>query len=78
MADDKDIEMIATPGSSQIAAAGYDKDTKELRVQFASGALYSYDGVPEEAFTSIVHGPSAGSAFHNLVKLAGYSYQRLS
>lgn len=50
--------------SSNIAAIGYSHTTKQLEVQFkGSGAVYSYAGVPQEAFDALMSAESIGSHF---------------
>lgn len=50
--------------SSNIASIGYSHLTKTLEVQFkGSGAVYSYTGVPQEAFDALMSAESIGKHF---------------
>jgi hypothetical protein len=73
---DDDIEMQPITGSSQIAAVGYRPESQTLRVEFANGAVYEYEGVAQQVFDGLMAAPSVGSYFH-MVKAAGYGYRRV-
>lgn len=62
--------MQELTNSSTIAAVGYDPDSQTLRVRFAAGGIYLYEGVPEEIFTELVSAPSPGSFFARRVRKA--------
>jgi hypothetical protein len=49
--------------SSQIKAIGYDAPSETLRVQFNSGAVYDYAGVPAGAHTALAAASSIGAHF---------------
>jgi hypothetical protein len=49
--------------STDIAAAGYDPQTGELQVQFTTGAIYSYTGVPPEVYEGFLTASSKGAYF---------------
>lgn len=70
-------KTIPTPDSSNIANLQYDDETLELRVQFQKGGVYAYKDVPEEVFTMLSSAESVGSAFHTLIKSAGYEYEKV-
>jgi hypothetical protein len=56
--------MLLVPvQSTDIAAAGYDPQTGELQVQFQTGRIYSYVGVPPEVYQGFLIAPSKGSYF---------------
>ena len=57
--------------SSNVAAIGYDADSRELRVQFKGGAIYRYVGVPPEVHTALMGAPSKGSAVRSLLVRSG-------
>jgi hypothetical protein len=40
--------------SDNVSAAGYDEESMVMTVQFDSGALYEYYGVPAELWTSFI------------------------
>lgn len=57
--------------SSQIAAVGYDPEASVLEVEFHSGSVYQYDGVPPEVaipMQGLKAGVSIGSHFGAVVK----------
>lgn len=55
-------------GSSNIAGAGYDKDTRELAVRFHSGRTYTYLEVPEEVYEAFLAADSYGKYFNEHIK----------
>ena len=61
------ITMIPVE-SSNIAAIGYDKETKTLKVQFKGGADYFYKGVPAEHFAKLKDADSLGSYLGKHIK----------
>lgn len=66
--------------SSNIAAWGYRPGSGILRVRFTSGAIYEYEGVPETCWQNLLDESlplSVGERFHQFVRKAGYSYQRI-
>ena len=54
--------------SSNIRGVGYDKVSSTMYIEFTSGARYSYAGVPEEEYTSLVNAPSVGTYFHDNIR----------
>lgn len=67
-------QLHAVPGSSSVAAAGYDPDTQELTVNFVSGAQYTYSAVPPGVLEQLLSSPSPGKFVHQ--NLSTYHYQR--
>lgn len=61
------IEMMPL-NSSNIAAAGYDPEIGTLRIEFKSGAVYSYANVPAEVHADLMTAPSAGGYFFRNIK----------
>lgn len=53
-----------------------------LAVEFQSGTVYAYEGVPRSVYRRLVKaqrdGESVGSTFSREVRNAGYAYERLS
>lgn len=50
--------------SSQIESIGYDAAAKKMAIVFKrGGALYHYDGVPQEVFDGLMSAESKGSHF---------------
>lgn len=61
--------MERTPcTSSQIKSHGYDPDTKTLEIEFNTGAVYQYPGVPQERYDALCGAPSIGKAFGEHIK----------
>lgn len=53
--------------SSNLSAVGYKRETQTLYVEFNSGGLYRYDGVPELVYVQLMNAGSHGSFFaHNI------------
>lgn len=63
--------------SSNINQIRYDKDTKDLYVEFHSGGVYKYLDVPYEVFQVISNSESIGKAFHSLIKKGGYEFEKI-
>jgi len=62
--------------SSNIASIGYDPATFVLEVEFHSGGIYQYSGVPEDVYHSLMDAGAKGSYFHQNIKSAGYPYTK--
>ncbi len=54
--------------SSNICSIGYDAQESILEVEFRSGAVYQYSGVPEDAYQGFMHAASKGSYFRDYIK----------
>lgn len=54
--------------SSNIAAAGYDVETKVLDIEFNNGSRYSYDDVSKDVADGLFSASSAGQYFANNIK----------
>ena len=54
--------------SESIAAIGYDDDAEVLEVEFVSGAVYRYSGVPQDTFEDFRQAPSKGAFFNKNIK----------
>lgn len=46
--------------STAISSVGYDANAKILEVEFSSGAVYKYRGVPPGVYRSLMKSPSKG------------------
>ena len=71
-----DITMVPIT-SSNIAAAGYDDDTRTLRIEFSNGATYEYSGVSRDYFDGLLAANSPGAYFHRNIK-ESFRHTRLS
>ena len=54
--------------SSNLASVGYDKNQNILEIEFKSGSVYQYDGVPERIFVALLQAPSKGKFFWSYVR----------
>ncbi|MDH7514679.1 MAG: KTSC domain-containing protein [Bacteroidota bacterium] len=54
--------------SSNIRSVGYDPASRTLEVEFNSGGVYQYSGVPETVYQDFMRAASKGSYFHNHIK----------
>jgi len=61
--------MNRTPvSSSNIRSVGYDPASRTLELEFHSGGLYQYSGVPETIYQGFMRAASKGSYFHDHIK----------
>lgn len=49
--------------STNLASAGYDRDSRVLEIEFKSGAVYRYLAVPPEVFENLLRAASKGRFF---------------
>lgn len=69
--------MIRQPvSSSNLRSVGYDPTTRALEIEFNSGAIYRYDGVPANVHAGLMSASSHGSYFHENIK-GRYPYRRI-
>jgi len=54
--------------SSNICSVGYEPETRTLEVEFNSGGIYQYSGVPETVYQGLMQAISKGSYFHDYIK----------
>ena len=62
--------------SSNIRAIGHDITTQTLEVEFLSGWVYQYYGVPEYLYQQIMQASSKGQFLNQYIKNA-YPYSRV-
>lgn len=62
-------------GSSNVQSVTYHPESRTLGVLFTNGGLYSYDGVEEDVYVSMVHAESVGRYLNQMVK-GRYAYLR--
>lgn len=68
--------MVRTPvKSSNLKSVGYDPATKTLEVEFHSGAVHRYAGIPSGHHQNLIKSKSPGSYFHTHIKDAFASNQ---
>ena len=63
--------------SSEISTIGYDPSSLVLEVEFKTGGVYQYRGVPANVYSGLMNAPSHGTYFNQYVKKAGYAYTRV-
>ena len=63
--------------SSNLYAVGYERSSGTLYIQFTSGHLYAYYGVPISVYDGLMNAPSHGHFHARFIKNA-YHYRRLS
>lgn len=54
--------------SSAIASVGYDPEKETLEVEFQSGNVYRYSGVPEEIYEDLLRARSKGRFFGTFIR----------
>ena len=72
-----DEGMAIRMHSSNLLAIEYDEEERELTVEFVSGPIYEYYGVPPSKIEGLVTAPSTGTYFHQNIRFS-YPYARVS
>ena len=54
--------------SKSLASVGYDADVSELEVEFHSGRIYRYEGVPASAHEWLMRNPNKGGLFNRMIR----------
>jgi len=54
--------------STNIVSVGYDSKAQVLEIEFGSGGVYQYAGVPEARYKSLMKASAIGSYFHMQIK----------
>lgn len=62
--------------SSNLKSVSYDSDTEGLEVEFRTGSVYRYAGVPQAIYEGLMEARSKGSYHHQHIRKT-YSYKRL-
>ena len=62
--------------SSTVISIGYDVRTQTLEIEFGSGRVYQYYGVPDRVNDEIMQAPSKGQFFNTYIKNA-YAFSRV-
>ena len=55
---------------------GYDRQTETLEIEFGSGRVYQYYGVPDNLHNEIMQTPSKGQFFNTYIR-DQYPYSRV-
>ena len=69
------MERISV-NSSNVSSVGYDADSQTLEIEFNSGGVYQYSGVPESVYEGMMGADSKGKYFHANIKNT-YPYSKL-
>ncbi|KER07065.1 Lysine--tRNA ligase protein [Marine Group I thaumarchaeote SCGC AAA799-E16] len=62
--------------SSNIRSIGYDPDSETLEIEFHSGGIYQYFGVPSNVYDALMSASSHGGFFAANVK-DNYRWQKI-
>ena len=54
--------------SSNIHSVGHDPASRTLEVEFHTGGIYQYSGVPEAVYHGLMQAASKGAYFHDHIK----------
>ena len=54
--------------SSTVMSIGYDRQTETLEIEFGSGRVYQYYGVPDNLHNEIMQTPSKGQFFNTYIR----------
>ena len=63
--------------SSTVISIGYDTPTQTLEIEFGSGRVYQYYGVPDQMHAEIMKASSKGQFFNIYIKNA-YAFSRVA
>jgi hypothetical protein len=51
-----------------LRSVGYDESTKTLEIEFTSGIVYQYSGVPPKVYTDLMHSGEIGKYYSEKVR----------
>ena len=60
--------LVVTVESSTLATVAYDEARERLRLEFCSGAIYEYSGVPGAVHRALLAAPSKGRYFNDAIR----------
>lgn len=63
--------------SSNLASVGYDESTSTLEIEFRSGGIYQYFGVPQNIYQELMNASSKGTYFDQNIKKVGYPFSKV-
>jgi lysyl-tRNA synthetase class 2 len=66
----------ATVESTTLATVAYDEARELLQLEFCSGAVYLYFGVPAAVYQALLGAPSKGRYFNGSIR-GRYSYRQI-
>lgn len=62
--------------SSNISSVGHDEASQTLEIEFTTGAIYEYYGVPEHVYQDLINASSVGGYFAQNIKNT-YGFSRI-
>ena len=62
--------------SSNLKQVAYVPSSGTMYVEFNSGARYCFYDVPEPVYSGLLHSPSKGTYFNDVMR-SGYHYERI-
>ena len=74
---DKLEQLLGRRSSSVIAATTYDEQTQTLQIEFKSGRVYRYFGVPKKIYEEFLNAPSQGEYFNTTIR-NNYRYREVT
>lgn len=63
--------------SEALRSVGYDRRSRVLEIEFTSGVVYRYLGVPEQTHAALLQAGSLGGFFSEHIRDAGFMLDRL-
>ena len=63
--------------SSNLRSVGYETITKTLEIEFHSGGIYQYFGIPNSIHSGLMNADSHGTYFDRNIKKAGYRFRKI-
>jgi hypothetical protein len=63
--------------STHLQSVGYDKVSQTLTIEFRSGEVYEYQGVPPDIHAELMSAESHGRYFHRQIRDAGFAAHRV-
>lgn len=62
--------------SSNVKSVGYDEKNELLEIEFNSGGIYLYSGVPKQVYHDLMNASSHGKFVHQQIR-GKYPYTRI-
>ena len=62
--------------SSNLASVAYDSEREILEIEFKSGGIYEYTGVPQSVYDGLMNAESKGKYFYQYIR-DSYSYLKI-
>jgi len=63
--------------SEALRSVGYDPSSRVLEIEFTSGSVYRYFGVPADTYAGLMESNSFGSFFAEHIRDAGFRIDRV-